>query len=138
MIGRPRKYAERQPCGECGRPGLVQRQWGKIYFSPICSTCKKLAVKREVLTHYGNGIAACVKCAFDNIDALTIDHMNDDGAAHRRTLGGGRNYGGGFYYWLRARGFPVGYQTLCFNCNGIKEVERRRLTMRQGVNKWQA
>ena len=78
---------------------------------------------------YGKeGKAECVKCGFSNLDALAIDHINEDGAAHRRQLWNtsrGRG-GGGIYHWLRARGFPSGFQTLCFNCNTIKHMEKKR------------
>jgi hypothetical protein len=93
-----------------------------------------LAVKKEVLEHYGQGRLACVQCGFANLDALCIDHVNNDGAVHRAGLGGGRNYGGGIYYWLRAHNYPEGYQTLCFNCNAIKELRRKRV--RVEVDAW--
>lgn len=60
---------------------------------------------------------------------LTIDHINGDGAAHRKAIYGfkqdgtvrsGRGAGGGgyrMYKWLRVSGYPVGFQVLCFNCN---------------------
>ena len=74
--------------------------------------------KREVLTHYGNGKYACVKCGFGDSRALSIDHINSGGRKERIKLG--KATGGKFYYWLRAQGYPEGYQTLCMNCNGIK------------------
>ena len=63
----------------------------------------------------------CVCCGEDNLDFLTIDHVNGDGAADRRDR---KHQGGGatFYAWLKARGFPDKnlYQVLCFNCNCAK------------------
>jgi hypothetical protein len=47
---------------------------------------------------------------------LTIEHLNRDGAEHRRQL----NSGGGSSVWrdLRRRGWPKdGYTILCWNCN---------------------
>ena len=82
-------------------------------------------LKSEVLTHYGNGKLACVKCGYDkNLAALSIDHMNGNGAEHRRIVGitgGGRP----FYVWLKNNGFPESYQTLCMNCQFIKKFEER-------------
>ena len=69
-----------------------------------------------VLTHYGNGKLACVKCGFDDVRALSLDHINGlNGAAREQILK------------LRLRlireGFPGGYQTLCMNCQWIKRHE---------------
>ncbi len=45
---------------------------------------------------------------------LTIDHINNDGAAHRKEIGEG---GTNFYRWLRKNNYPLGFRTLCWNCN---------------------
>jgi len=76
-------------------------------------------LKRELLSHYSNGTLKCVKCGFDDYRALTIDHINGGGTAHRRLLKGG------FYAWLRKNNLPEGYQTLCMNCQWIKRSENR-------------
>lgn len=80
----------------------------------------RLKLKIEVITHYGNGKCACVKCGFDDIRALTIDHINNGGTRHREETETT------IYRWLKRNGYPEGYQSLCMNCNLIKEVERRR------------
>ena len=79
-------------------------------------------VKEQVLIYYGGGKLACVKCGFSDVRALTIDHINNDGFRERQA-----KWKGGVHlcYALRGRGFPKGYQTLCFNCQWIKELERR-------------
>ena len=79
----------------------------------------KRAIKLDVLTHYGGGICACVTCGFDDLRALTIDHINGHGNAHRRSLGSCGGYA--FYLWLRRNQYPDGYQTLCSNCQKIKQ-----------------
>jgi len=81
-------------------------------------------MKREALTYYGDGKCACIACGFDNIDALTLDHISDDGAAERRRTPNFKGYG--MLARLRTLGWPPGYQTLCANCNLMKEVARRR------------
>lgn len=65
----------------------------------------------EVLTAYGG---RCVCCGEDNMLFLTLDHINGGGSAHRKAVGGS-SYP--IYRDLRKRGYPAGYQTLCFNCN---------------------
>jgi hypothetical protein len=46
---------------------------------------------------------------------LTIDHVDQNGAADRRTHGDATS--ATFYTRLRREGFPPGYRVLCFNCN---------------------
>lgn len=74
------------------------------------------------LAAYGN---ACACCGESSERFLTIDHVNNDGAAHRRSLrGGGRpqaGAGNNTYPWLRKNGFPPGFQILCWNCNWAKK-----------------
>jgi hypothetical protein len=85
----------------------------------------RLQLKLEVLKHYGNGKCACVKCGYDkSIAALSIDHINGNGAEHRRGLGIGSSWS--FYGWLKKNNFPEGYQTFCMNCQWIKEIEEGR------------
>jgi hypothetical protein len=80
-------------------------------------------IRQEVLTHYGDGKCACVKCGYDNnIAALSIDHIKGNGAEHRREIGVIES---NFCNWLKRHGFPEGYQTLCMNCQFIKKFEER-------------
>ena len=48
---------------------------------------------------------------------LTLDHVHNDGAAHRRALGKRGIGGAAMYRILKNQGFPPGFQILCFNCN---------------------
>ena len=80
-------------------------------------------IKKAVLTHYANGKLACVRCGFEDIRALTIDHINGRGAQHRKQLSSSYRGGTGFYRWLIKNDFPPGYQTLCWNCQWIKKAQ---------------
>jgi len=86
----------------------------------------RVRTKIEVLTHYGNGKLACVKCGFSDIRALCLDHINGGGTQDRkREASSGRGYvlgGSGLYSRLKVKGYPEGYQTLCSNCNAIKMI----------------
>lgn len=84
---------------------------------------ERIALKIAVLSHYSGGDhARCVRCGFDDLRALTLDHITDNGATERRR----RHVTGiNLLRWLRRRGFPPGYQTLCANCNLTKEIDRR-------------
>ena len=77
-------------------------------------------VKREVLTHYGNGKLACLHCGFSDIRALSIDHIINGGKAHRKEIK--RPGGIHFYSWLKVNDYPLGFQTLCLNCQWIKRI----------------
>jgi hypothetical protein len=76
-------------------------------------------IKLEAMSHYG-GVCQC--CSEDRLDFLTLDHINQDGAEHRRKMdfnhtGTGFN----FYLWLRKSNWPdLGLQVLCHNCNGAR------------------
>ncbi len=79
-----------------------------------------LSIKQEVLTHYGGGKCACVRCGESRLACVSIDHINGNGTGHRRDSGLG---GIKIYLWLRQQGYPDGYQTLCMNCQFVKRVE---------------
>lgn len=76
-------------------------------------------MKAEVLTHYGRGKLACVRCGFLDIRALCLDHINGGGTREREEIGIGVH----LYRHLKKENYPEGYQTLCYNCNTIKAYE---------------
>ena len=56
---------------------------------------------------------------------LAVDHMDESGAEHRRSITGRRRSEGGggcpsIALWLKREGFPPGFQILCHNCNWAK------------------
>jgi hypothetical protein len=85
----------------------------------LCRERAYWKLKMEVLTHYGKGMAVCVHCGETRAGCLSVDHVNDGGNEERRENGiaGGNQ----FYCWLKRRGFPEGYQTLCMNCQFLKK-----------------
>lgn len=76
---------------------------------------KKL--RRMVLEHYGGRPPKCACCGEAHYEFLTLDHMNNDGAAERRLWGNGV----GVFRHIVQEDFPIGYQVLCFNCNTAKQ-----------------
>ena len=66
----------------------------------------------------------CKKCGFDDIRALNIDHVFNDGAIERRTRNNGIREGGSRHSLYREviRSHER-YQRLCCNCDRIKAVE---------------
>jgi len=100
------------------------RQWYYSHRQDQQARARKynLAIKQEVLTHYGNGKCACVKCGESRLACLSIDHINGRGGEHRKYLGWGGIH---FYLWLKEQGYPDGYQTLCMNDQWVKRVENK-------------
>jgi hypothetical protein len=94
---------------------------------------KRYRLKVEVLTHYGPGhILKCCwdMCTVSDVDMLSLDHKDNNGAAERKELYG-RNKGsqGGstrVYARVKREGFPSGFQTLCMNHQWKKEIQRVR------------
>jgi hypothetical protein len=114
-------------CAYCGekphRPGRTS--------CPECSESGKrrqaaydARAKAALFEIYGPPV--CVCCGEANDAFLTLDHINNDGAAHRREINanrGGLNKGvshRNFYTALKRQGFPRILQVLCFNCNFAK------------------
>lgn len=79
-------------------------------------------LKAEVLGHYSGGTPKCVKCGIVDIRVLSIDHIDGGGFKHRNDPSM-RGYA--FYRWLKKKGYPEGYQTMCMNCQWIKRIENK-------------
>lgn len=78
----------------------------------------RVALKAEVFNAYGN---QCACCGEAEVTFLALDHVNGDGAEHRRSLAAGyagRTYQ--VYLDVKRQGFPPTYQLLCNNCNIAK------------------
>lgn len=73
---------------------------------------ESVALKLEVMTHYG-GFCEC--CGEDDIRFLTLDHIRQNGAQHRKEIGSVAK--SGFYFWVKRNGFPSFLRVLCFGCN---------------------
>jgi hypothetical protein len=68
--------------------------------------------RRKVIEAYGGPVCSC--CGETDARVLAIDHVNGDGAEHRRAIGRSSS---NLWRWLRNNGFPDGFRVLCFNCN---------------------
>jgi hypothetical protein len=75
--------------------------------------------KATIVQHYG-GKCVWPGCGVADIDVLTIDHINNDGAAERRELN--ERGGNKTYERLIREDFPEGYQVLCANHNLKKNI----------------
>ena len=77
---------------------------------------KRLHTKVETLAQYGpHGELKCSwpSCSVYDVDMLSLDHIENNGAEERKRTGilGGYN----LYVRLKAKDFPPGFQTLCCN-----------------------
>jgi len=69
---------------------------------------RNILYRQKCLSAYGR---KCACCGESQERFLTIDHVNGDGAAHRKSIGET------LYTWLGKHDYPEGFQVLCFNCN---------------------
>lgn len=88
----------------------------------ICQTCREESRKyylrnntrrKEqwdiVLDHYGR---KCTCCGESNVLFLTVSHVNNDGAKHRKQIGERQ-----IVKWMIENNFPDGLTIECYNCN---------------------
>ncbi len=119
-----RAYLRQQKlCYQCAKNPIIKNK-------TLCSKCslklktrmahQRYKLRETVFLHYGG--AKCMICGETRKLCLTIDHINNDGAEHRKISGVG---GGGYntYCWLKRNNYPRGFQVLCRNCNWIKHAE---------------
>lgn len=93
------------------------KSWNAKNKSKVSGYQKKYKTKlrKQVIGYYSAYTYRCACCHEKNWEFLTIDHIENNGAEHRRELGikGGHRY----YNWLINNNFPKGYRVLCANCN---------------------
>lgn len=110
-----RKIRKEKGLCDCGNP----LEGGQ----KACSTCRakrqrtqnrrRKRLRERVLEAYG-GKCACPNCPEVNPAFLTVDHIYNDGAEHRKQWNGSNK----IYQWLVTNNFPkTGFRLLCYNCN---------------------
>ena len=120
-------------CSVCGKEKDLEKEFSPIKcrgegtYEHRCRDCERerLRETRErlrlaVFTHYGQKCACPGNCGETELLFLTIDHINDDGAEHRRKINPKnplRMSGDAFYRWIVRNNFPDDLQVLCWNCN---------------------
>lgn len=88
-----------------------------------CLTCNEYQVDRRiqirefVYTAYGNK-CACPPCGEIRWQFLTLDHVNDDGAEHRKQE---PNTSKALVEWAYKNGCPPSLRLHCWNCNNGRE-----------------
>jgi len=100
-------------CTYCGKNPIEQG-------GSLCERCKERQTtnrfKRKIkaFLHYGD---ACQCCGEKILAFLTIDHINNDGAEHRKTV---KN----IYDWLIQNNYPEGFRIRCRNCNSGANINK--------------
>lgn len=81
-----------------------------------CRACHEwnyYELRAATIAAYGDRCACCGETEYLFLD---LDHIDNDGAQHRRSFGNGA----AFYIHLRNQGYPPGLQVLCGNCHNAK------------------
>lgn len=114
----------RQRKGQCTRCLARPPVDGRTYCLPCIGGSRKAVARLRtryrdtVLTAYG-GKCAC--CSNPNRRVLQLDHVNNDGAGHRKVVKQP------MYKWAYLNGCPDTLQLLCANCHHVKTVYGRCL-----------
>ena len=100
----------RSECKECdkSRTAAASRRRQKTF-------------KNKVVFYYTKGLNKCTKCEFDDIRALTVDHIDGGGNKHIKEA----KISGNLYKWLIKNKYPPNFQILCMNCQFIKRHENK-------------
>jgi len=114
------QYKSRFANGMCVKCGSTKAEPGKKC-CPLCALNNNKATKsrdlrRKIAAFAAYGGSRCNCCGEIILQFLTIDHIHNNGAEHRRLLGKRRG-GSTMYCWLKRHKYPAGFQVLCFNCN---------------------
>ena len=79
------------------------------------------------LIHYSGDPPQCACCGEKMIEFLTLDHIDGNGAEHRRQIEkeyGWKLGGNQLVFWLKRKNYPEGFQVLCANCNFGKRTNK--------------
>lgn len=104
-----KRYASNSLCPECKKNKTQkwkEKNKESLHSKRIDYHAQK---KKEVFKEYGG---ACDLCGESDIDVLTIDHINGNGAKHRKEVPAAK-----ITKWLKDNDYPHGFRVLCFNCN---------------------
>ena len=103
-------------CAWCRKP-RGNEPGGSKWYCPNCRIRVRIRTKdahkrnrMQVVAHYGS---KCACCKETNPKFLSIDHINNDGAAHYRQDPSSM----ALAEWLLKHNFPDGFRLLCYNCN---------------------
>jgi hypothetical protein len=141
---RKRKYEANKDAGICTNCGCRPKSDSSLR----CDVCNVIIrrsssayhdrVRRAAFEAYGG--FSCVCCGETEEMFLSLDHVNGDGAQHRRHIAA-QSGSNSLYVWLKKNGYPPGFQVLCMNCNqgrhrnkGVCPHKKRNSSLDETVN----
>ena len=118
QVKKPKGMIYRGQCKTCCNAASMRNYYDNHDARKATQRARVNKSRDAVYAAYG---AACNCCGEIIPEFLTIDHVNNDGAEHRRTklrkngtAGLSNTY---LYAQIIAENFPDKYQLLCMNCN---------------------
>lgn len=98
---------------ERSRLRMKKRYWENPVLKRSAAQVWRIKIRKEGIEKYGGKCACCGEVRYE---FLTFDHIVPCGKR-------GREQQGGKYLpaWLKAGGYPTGFQILCWNCNTAKQ-----------------
>lgn len=122
----PDPYFDNEICWKCWRQSKYCIEQNRVIGNYVGISLQNARIL--VLKHYG---AFCKCCGEEEKLFLEVDHINNDGAEHRKMI-----KGMDICVWLVNNNYPDDFQILCANCNhgkyrnaGICPHERIRLAL---------
>lgn len=105
---------------------IIRKNYRDKNFDSLSEKAKNYRnkIKNNIFEKLGK---KCVRCGFDDIRALQIDHINGGGVSEKRQVGGD-------YLIFILKQLVKGqkkYQILCANCNWIKRSENNEVHKRK-------
>jgi len=120
VVGTRKSRTGGRKCNACHSEYMRKRRLDNHFRSKQNESNKKVCqkLKIEILTIYGKNQELCCNwtgCSVDDVDMLTLDHVDNLGYQHKVPTAKKRLTGPSLYRYVRDNGFPEGYQTLCWN-----------------------
>lgn len=101
----------------------ILRSKDNEYYRSNADRIKARKRKLKLIAFERYGGAVCARCGDDRFGVLTIDHIAQDGAEHRKSVG----LKDAIYKWLKKANYPSGFRVLCANCNLLAFIEYRSI-----------
>lgn len=125
-------------CRSCCKPNPNKYVHCDKCRAVACARAKenRMKLRMAAFSVYGGPVCSCDGCLWHNnacqcveIEILTLDHIDNNGADHRREISYGKEREGGggkTYRWLKKNAWPSGFVVLCHNCNWSKHITNLR------------
>ncbi len=95
---------------------ITNRRWREANRERYRSSARRCAqnLKYAAMSFYSRSAIPFCNCCGETLpEFLTIHHINNNGAAHRRKDKSANT----IYRWLKQHNYPPGFSVLCWNCN---------------------